>query len=92
MNSYWVKKIVANNRELIVLVIADCTGHGVPGAFVSMLGISLLSDIVSNGFKENNSLATNEILEELRLRIVKVRLNVELNKVFASTLPAFTCI
>jgi serine phosphatase RsbU (regulator of sigma subunit) len=32
-----------------VLVVADCTGHGVPGAFMSMLGICALHEIVSHG-------------------------------------------
>ena len=37
----------------IIFVAADCTGHGVPGALMSMLGINLLSEIVSN--KKNTS-------------------------------------
>lgn len=40
---YWVHQ--GANRQL--LVVADCTGHGVPGAFVSMLGVSLLNEIVA---------------------------------------------
>jgi ligand-binding sensor domain-containing protein/serine phosphatase RsbU (regulator of sigma subunit) len=39
---YWVKR---KNSELIV-VAADCTGHGVPGAFMSMLGMSFLDEII----------------------------------------------
>ena len=31
----------------IVIVAADCTGHGVPGAFMSMLGVSFLYEIVN---------------------------------------------
>ncbi|MEX0986727.1 MAG: SpoIIE family protein phosphatase [Bacteroidales bacterium] len=38
---YWVKKI----DNLIVLAVADCTGHGVPGAFLSVLGISILNEL-----------------------------------------------
>jgi len=30
-----------------VIIVADCTGHGVPGAFMSMLGVSQLNDIIS---------------------------------------------
>ena len=37
---YWVKEF--NNK--LVPVAADCTGHGVPGAFMSMLGITLLNE------------------------------------------------
>ncbi len=38
---YWVHK----EGGYSVLVVADCTGHGVPGAFMSMLGISLLNEL-----------------------------------------------
>lgn len=34
--------------RLKIIVCADCTGHGVPGAFLSILGISLLNEITSN--------------------------------------------
>ena len=35
---YWVAKVY----DILVIAVADCTGHGVPGAFMSMLGISFL--------------------------------------------------
>lgn len=41
---YWLTK---RNGKIIVTV-ADCTGHGVPGAFMSMLGITFLNEIVNN--------------------------------------------
>ncbi len=37
----------AKKRNLIYIVAADCTGHGVPGAFMSMLGISFLNAIIN---------------------------------------------
>ncbi len=37
---YWVRKI--NNS--IVVIVADATGHGVPGALMGMLGITLLNE------------------------------------------------
>ncbi len=40
---YWF----AQKGQKIVLVAADCTGHGVPGAFMSMLGTVLLNEIVN---------------------------------------------
>ncbi|MFW5792971.1 MAG: tetratricopeptide repeat protein [Bacteroidota bacterium] len=40
---YWV----SSTNGLIVFSVADCTGHGVPGAFMSMLGLSFLNEIVS---------------------------------------------
>jgi serine phosphatase RsbU (regulator of sigma subunit) len=41
---YWVAKM---DRQQMVIA-ADCTGHGVPGAFMSMLGVSLLNEIILN--------------------------------------------
>jgi serine phosphatase RsbU (regulator of sigma subunit) len=40
---YWSAK-VSENRAFLAVV--DCTGHGVPGAFMSMIGIRILSEIV----------------------------------------------
>jgi len=39
---YWIEKIEGK----IFIVVADCTGHGVPGAFMSMIGNELLNNIV----------------------------------------------
>ncbi len=39
---------VAKNSTHIFFAVGDCTGHGVPGAFMSMLGISALNDIVKS--------------------------------------------
>jgi hypothetical protein len=41
---YWITKI----QNKTVVVVADCTGHGVPGAFMSMLGISLLNKLFTD--------------------------------------------
>jgi serine phosphatase RsbU (regulator of sigma subunit) len=41
---YWVNHFEKQNR--MIVVAADCTGHGVPGAFMSMLGTSFLNEIV----------------------------------------------
>ena len=37
-----------NDDKYFIVMAADCTGHGVPGAFMSMLGMSLLNDVVRN--------------------------------------------
>jgi serine phosphatase RsbU (regulator of sigma subunit) len=58
---YWIKQV----KNYIILVSADCTGHGVPGAFMSMLGISCLNEIVQ-GRKITQA---NQILNELRKEI-----------------------
>lgn len=66
---YWAKKVDCNDIELIIVAVADCTGHGVPGAFVSMLGISFLNDIITSSCREGKPLLPNEILEKLRRRV-----------------------
>ncbi|OQY03597.1 MAG: hypothetical protein B6I20_04740 [Bacteroidetes bacterium 4572_117] len=60
---YWIKKV----DEFIVIAVADCTGHGVPGAFMSMLGISLLNETVK--VKSINN--TGKILDNLRSKVKK---------------------
>jgi len=53
--------------KYLYIAAADCTGHGVPGAFMSVLGISHLNEIISKGVL----IKPNEILNELRIRIKK---------------------
>jgi len=48
-------------------VAADCTGHGVPGGFMSMLGVSFLTQIIS----EDKTLNAGEILNKLRSLVIK---------------------
>lgn len=60
---YWAEQI--NGKFLIVT--ADCTGHGVPGAFMSMLGISLLNEIIIS--KEISR--PDQILNHLRAKIIE---------------------
>lgn len=60
---YWTTE---KDNKLIVAV-SDCTGHGVPGAFMSMLGIAFLSEIVSNC----RNLNPGEILDQLRESIIE---------------------
>jgi len=58
---YWIKEVESS----IIIVAADCTGHGVPGAFMSMLGITLLNEL----FVEGRSYKPGEVLEELRTKV-----------------------
>ena len=60
---YWVDKV--DNKQ--VIIAADCTGHGVPGAFMSMLGVSLLNEIVRN----RNIVEPDKILNTLRSMVIK---------------------
>jgi serine phosphatase RsbU (regulator of sigma subunit) len=60
---YWV----SSHGNLQVIISADCTGHGVPGAFMSMLGVTMLNEIV-NG---KRILMPDQIIENLRKGIIK---------------------
>ncbi len=60
---YWIDK--KNNRIYVAAV--DCTGHGVPGAFMSIIGSNLLKDIINN----TNLIQPSDILDELNIRIAQ---------------------
>ena len=60
---YYVDK----RKDLLLIAVADCTGHGVPGAFMSMLGISFLNEIIS---KEEIQ-SPDMVLEELRRYVIR---------------------
>jgi len=53
-------------KDKIYFAVADCTGHGVPGAFMSMLGISLIKDVIDR----DQELTTSEILNKLRDELI----------------------
>jgi len=61
---YWLKY----KDSKIILAAGDCTGHGVPGAFMSMLGLSFLNDII---FQIPHLLAS-VIVEGLNKRISRM--------------------
>ncbi|GAB4281181.1 MAG: hypothetical protein Kow0068_05630 [Marinilabiliales bacterium] len=58
---YWFSHI----DGVTVIVAADCTGHGVPGAFMSMLGISFLREIVIKEKILNPGLVLKELRKEI---------------------------
>ncbi|MBI4646690.1 MAG: tetratricopeptide repeat protein [Bacteroidia bacterium] len=63
-------------KNFLVFCVADCTGHGVPGAFMSMLGIALLNEIINNmvNSADINSVSpilASEILNRLRINIIR---------------------
>lgn len=59
---FWFTK--RNNK--IFVVISDCTGHGVPGAFMSIIGITFLNEIV----KQREIYKPNEILDTLNNKVI----------------------
>lgn len=44
---YWFTQLTHEGSEKVVIAAVDCTGHGVPGAFMSMIGNELLNEIVN---------------------------------------------
>ena len=43
---YWFEKIRQGRSEYLIIACADCTGHGVPGAIMSMMGSNQLTNII----------------------------------------------
>ena len=60
---YWFSE----KHGKLVIAVADCTGHGVPGAFMSMIGNTLLNEIVN----EKEVIEPYHILFQLRENIMK---------------------
>jgi serine phosphatase RsbU (regulator of sigma subunit) len=60
---YWYKQ----QKNEVYIAAADCTGHGVPGAFMSILGITFLNELIN----ENRSGKPNEILDQLRENVIR---------------------
>ena len=60
---YWMKR----QGDLLAFTVADCTGHGVPGAFMSMLGVTFLNEVCTD---LNENTMPSDILETMRELII----------------------
>jgi len=60
---YWI----STKGYKTIVAVADCTGHGVPGAFMSMLGLAFINEIINSA----TVIQPNIILDELRDKIMK---------------------
>jgi serine phosphatase RsbU (regulator of sigma subunit)/Tfp pilus assembly protein PilF len=58
---YWIKEV----EDHLIIVGADCTGHGVPGAFMSMLGITMFNDLIGDQCYTD----PGDILDRLREKV-----------------------
>jgi len=56
---YFIRNI--KHANILIVAAADCTGHGVPGAFMSMLGSSLLNEIITKPEINHTDLVLNEL-------------------------------
>jgi serine phosphatase RsbU (regulator of sigma subunit) len=59
---YWTSKV----ENKIIIAAVDCTGHGVPGAFMSMLGTTLLNEIINKEYITHPGV----ILRRLRKEVI----------------------
>lgn len=60
---YWL----AAKDDKVIIAVADCTGHGIPGAFMSILGVAFLNEIVNKAV----TIRANEILNQLCGQVIK---------------------
>ncbi len=61
---YWIKRY----KDKLIFAVGDCTGHGVSGALMHMLGTVYLNSIIAEDTFKNAS----DILEQLRSKIMKL--------------------
>jgi serine phosphatase RsbU (regulator of sigma subunit)/Tfp pilus assembly protein PilF len=64
---YWATSIRNENKDVFVYITADCTGHGVPGAFMSLISISFFNEILD----EEKITDPAEILNTVRKNIIQ---------------------
>ncbi len=57
---------ITSKNDKIIFATGDCTGHGVPGGFMSMLGVSLLNEIIN----EHDLTEPALILSRLRKKVI----------------------
>lgn len=59
---YWFSEVAGK----LVITAGDCTGHGVPGALMSMLGVSFLEEIVNNHQITDSGVILDELRKEIQ--------------------------
>lgn len=67
---YWITELTTTktdeeNEKLVVFCVADCTGHGVPGAFMSLIGIKILNQSI----KEKSVNSPSEALDFVNTQV-----------------------
>ena len=71
---YWVKQV----KDSIIVATVDCTGHGVPGAFMSMIGNMLLDEIITLAQNTDPALILTELNKQI-IRVLKQKSSHDLN-------------
>lgn len=65
---YWMKSFRENGHDKLLFAMADSTGHGVPGALLSVLGMNILDELFAQGIRQPHLLLNamrSSILERL---------------------------
>jgi serine phosphatase RsbU (regulator of sigma subunit) len=68
---YWTTR----KDDVLILAVADCTGHGVPGAFMSMLGNTFLNQIVFNYGVTSPELILEKLSNEVQSTLKQAETN-----------------
>ncbi len=64
---YWAASTGSATKRRFYLAVCDSTGHGVPGAFMSLLNINYLNEAI----KEKNVSKPNEVFDHVRQRLIE---------------------
>ncbi|WP_021170906.1 Stage II sporulation protein E (SpoIIE) [Sporomusa ovata DSM 2662] len=80
---YWIRKLDAGG---CLIVVGDCTGHGVPGALMTMTVNSILNHIIDNCFE-----SAGQMLAELNCRVKKTLHREDENQVSDDGLDIAIC-
>lgn len=62
---YWINQYLQGEKKIVNVAVGDCTGHGVPGALMSILGMSSIQEI----YAQDAWYTPNQILDQLRKKI-----------------------
>lgn len=65
---FWAKPLTVNRTEYFFAAVVDCTGHGVPGAFMSFVGNRILDEIVI----AEKEIDTVKILEKMHQKVSRI--------------------
>src|SRR3989338_2044096 len=71
---YWMKEVQEHEQSTLYFALADCTGHGVPGALLSVMGMNALDELIGSGIRQ-----PAQLLNALR-SLVSRRLNTQEDK------------
>lgn len=68
---YWVHRFWKDGEEWTLFAVADCTGHGVPGALMSVMGQNFLKESVRECDSVEPSIVLNKLDEKVRMALSK---------------------